>query len=137
MKKTLILTALMAVTAFSAQASTGTIIRTGLAGAGTFATAAFIMVNDNLNKLMSEFLSTAPTKAVVTPLIRTAAEKSHFLRKLATGLVICAAASFVINKALENYETYTLNKAVKKCLKKTGPRCQVDTKALTELIKRK
>ncbi len=121
MKKQLFLTALMTVTVFSAQASAGLALRTGLAGAGILATTGFIMVNESTNNLINgachfvnELLSTTTTQEVITPLIRTATEKSQFLRKLATGLAMCAAVSFISTKLVEKHDAYILTKALKR-----------------------
>jgi len=145
MKKQLALTALMAVTAFSSQASAGLAVKTALVGAGALTTAAFIMANESMNNLINaahrfinEALNTTITQKVVTPLIRTATEKSQFLRKLVTGLAICAAVSFVMDKAVKKYDACTGNKALKKYHAKHGAtKIVLNADALKALIERK
>ena len=145
MKKQLFLAALMAVTTFSSQASAGLALKTGLSGAGALAAAAFVMGNEGVNNLIngahhfvSEAFSTTTTQEVIVPLVRTATEKNQSLRKLVTGLAICAAVSFIMDKAMKKYDAYTLNKALEKYRANPGAtKVSVNNDALKALLERK
>ena len=143
MKKQLLLITLAALTSFSSKASAGLMVKIGLAGAT--ATAGFIMTHEGVDNfvkgahhLLSEALSTVTTKEVVAPLIRNASEKSQFLRKVVTGLAICATASFILDKALQKYDAYTLNKALEKYRAKHGTtNIIVDDTPLKKILEKK